>query len=63
MFCTDVSVDDEFGDYFEGDMLLRPHQRQAISTAEMNRNGLVDGVKRWPDRTVVYDIQKDDFGS
>ncbi|XP_014370605.2 seminal metalloprotease 1 [Papilio machaon] len=57
----DVSVDGEFGEYFEGDMLLRPQQRQAISMAEMNRNGLVDGVKRWPDRTVIYLIEEDDF--
>ncbi|CAH2068497.1 unnamed protein product, partial [Iphiclides podalirius] len=55
------SYDFEFGEYFEGDMILTQQQKLAISTAEKNRNGLIDGVKRWPDRTVVYEINEDDF--
>lgn len=43
-------------------MILTQQQKLAISTAEKNRNGLINGVKRWPERTVVYKINEDDFG-
>lgn len=52
----------EFGEYFEGDMLLTPKQKQAITAAIDVRNGLKGGAKRWPNRTVIYYIKEDDFG-
>lgn len=54
----------EFGDFFEGDMLLTNAQREAISEAMEpdSRNGLKDAAKRWPNRTVVYQIDEEDFG-
>lgn len=55
--------EDEYGGYFEGDMVLTRKQKQAISTAITARNGLKDGVKRWPNQTVVYYIKEDDFDS
>ncbi|CAK1599695.1 unnamed protein product [Parnassius mnemosyne] len=55
------SLDFELGEYFEGDMLLMSRQKKAVLAAEKNRNGLIDGVKRWPERTVVYQIEEDDF--
>lgn len=44
-------------------MLLTVVQERAISAAKDNsRNGLLGGTKRWPDRTVVYHIETEDFG-
>lgn len=53
----------EFGEYFEGDMILDVKQKRAVSEAMDARNGLKGGAKRWPNRTVVYHINEDDFGS
>ncbi|CAK1599694.1 unnamed protein product [Parnassius mnemosyne] len=61
MFSLGSSLDFELGEYFEGDMLLMSRQKKAVLAAEKNRNGLIDGVKRWPERTVVYQIEEDDF--
>ncbi|XP_068629081.1 seminal metalloprotease 1-like [Battus philenor] len=55
------AFDLEFGEYYEGDMLLTNKQKHAITEAEESRNGLIDGVKRWPERTVIYYIEEDDF--
>lgn len=56
----------EFGEYFEGDMLLTAVQREAIQKAMdvdgTSRNGLRNGAKRWPNKTVVYHINDEDFG-
>lgn len=53
----------EFGEYFEGDMLLTTVQERAIHAAkDDSRNGLRGGTKRWPNRTVVYHIETADFG-
>ncbi|CAH0722479.1 unnamed protein product, partial [Brenthis ino] len=57
----DSSLDGEFGEYFEGDMLLTSMQQQAIKKAKIERNGLKDSTKRWPNRTVVYHIVEEDF--
>ncbi|XP_059049328.1 seminal metalloprotease 1-like [Achroia grisella] len=51
----------EFGEYFEGDMLLTSTQERDIFEASEGRNGLRNGAKRWPNRTVVYHIEEDDF--
>ncbi|KAL0850275.1 hypothetical protein ABMA28_012115 [Loxostege sticticalis] len=51
----------EEGEYFEGDMLLTPKQHRAVHAAKMQRNGLLGGAKRWPERTVVYYIEEEDF--
>ena len=54
----------EFGEHFEGDMLLTKSQREAITEASDpdSRNGLRDVAKRWPNRTVVYYIEEEHFG-
>lgn len=52
----------EEGEHFEGDMLLSPAQTRAVQSAMLQRNGLLGGAKRWPDLTVVYHIDEDDFG-
>ncbi|KAJ8734102.1 hypothetical protein PYW07_014653 [Mythimna separata] len=59
----DLENDGEFGEYFEGDMLLTSSQKDAILEASNpdSRNGLRDVAKRWPNRTVVYQIAEDDF--
>ncbi|KAJ0181120.1 hypothetical protein K1T71_003205 [Dendrolimus kikuchii] len=54
-------IEGEFGDYFEGDMLLTEKQRRDISYAIDGRNGLKEGAKRWPNRTIVYHIIEEDF--
>ncbi|KAH9638418.1 hypothetical protein HF086_007725 [Spodoptera exigua] len=53
----------EYGEYFEGDMLLSKSQREAIFQAVdgNSRNGLRNAAKRWPNRTVVYHINEKDF--
>ncbi|XP_063837208.1 seminal metalloprotease 1-like [Ostrinia nubilalis] len=51
----------EEGELFEGDMLLSSQQHRAIHTATQQRNGLLGGSKRWPERTVAYHIEEDDF--
>lgn len=51
----------EFGDKFEGDMLLTDPQMLALYTAMDSRNGLIDGSKKWPDQQVVYKIEEVDF--
>lgn len=63
MVCTFTTLG-EYGDYFEGDMLLSKFQREAILQAAdgNSRNGLRNVAKRWPNRTVVYHINEDDFG-
>ncbi|CAF4782402.1 unnamed protein product [Pieris macdunnoughi] len=58
---TDGDNETEFGNHFEGDMVLSASQMRAINTAQDQRNGLFDGAKRWPNQTVVYYIDKDDF--
>ncbi|XP_072936145.1 zinc metalloproteinase nas-7-like [Epargyreus clarus] len=42
-------------------MVLSPEQKQLIRAAEVARNGLRGGAKRWPEKTVVYHIDEDDF--
>ncbi|XP_039745307.1 zinc metalloproteinase nas-4-like [Pararge aegeria] len=51
----------ELGKHFEGDILLTSIQKQAIESEPDERNGLQSSTKRWPNRTVVYHIVKDDF--
>ncbi|CAH2100031.1 unnamed protein product [Euphydryas editha] len=55
------STDAELGEHFEGDMLLSSTQREAIQQAGTSRNGLRNNTKRWPNRTVVYQIIEEDF--
>ncbi|XP_050352269.1 zinc metalloproteinase nas-13-like, partial [Nymphalis io] len=55
------STDAELGEHFEGDMLLSSSQQRAIKYANIERNGLRNNSKRWPNRTVVYHIVEDDF--
>ncbi|XP_077283114.1 seminal metalloprotease 1-like [Arctopsyche grandis] len=51
---------------FEGDIILSDKQRQVlleeVSTPGLARNGLNDVSKRWPRKTLVYEIG-DDFSS
>ncbi|CAB3257211.1 unnamed protein product [Arctia plantaginis] len=60
----------EYGDYFEGDMVLTEAQRKEIEAAIMPdydngdntpKNGLVNATKRWPNNIVVYDIYENHF--
>uniref|UniRef100_A0A2A4K808 Metalloendopeptidase n=1 Tax=Heliothis virescens TaxID=7102 RepID=A0A2A4K808_HELVI len=59
----DLEKDGEFGEYFEGDMVLTKSQQEAISEATDadSRNGLRNLAKRWPNRTVVYHIEENNF--
>ncbi|XP_026323895.1 seminal metalloprotease 1-like [Hyposmocoma kahamanoa] len=58
----DAFEEGEFGKYFEGDMLLTTTQERDIHAAkDDSRNGLRGGTKRWPNRTVVYHIEIEDF--
>ncbi|CAH0405896.1 unnamed protein product [Chilo suppressalis] len=50
----------ELGEHFEGDMVLSKAQLRDVHIA-IDRNGLRGGAKRWPQRTVVYHIEEDDF--
>ncbi|CAH1643530.1 unnamed protein product [Spodoptera littoralis] len=60
---VDFETDDdvgEYGKYFEGDMVLSVSQQQALENSYA-RNGLVDEDQRWPNHTVVYHINEEDF--
>ncbi|KOB75859.1 Metalloendopeptidase [Operophtera brumata] len=61
LFGIGAPVSGEFGEYFEGDMILDAEQKRALSAALNARNGLRGGAKRWPNRTVVYHINEDEF--
>ncbi|CAK1548297.1 unnamed protein product [Leptosia nina] len=58
---THEELHSEFGEYFEGDMVLSTSQIQDIRTAKQVRNGLREGTKRWPNQTVVYYFAEGDF--
>lgn len=47
-------MDPEYGEYFEGDMVLDAEQMEAILSS--SRNGLLNTTYRWPDKTVVYEM-------
>lgn len=48
-----ITVDDgEYGEYFEGDLMLNAEQFEAIKSHD--RNGLINLKYRWPNKTVVY---------
>lgn len=45
---------EEYGDQYEGDMILNQEQMEIISTPE--RNGLILVKYRWPNKTVAYQL-------
>lgn len=47
----------EYGDYFEGDMMLSEEQLEAIFSPA--RNGLISTKYRWPKKTVPYQLSMD----
>lgn len=47
----------EYGNHFEGDIILSQEQINALKYAP--RNGLIDPSTRWPEATVVYEIGRD----
>lgn len=53
IFCSKRLVG-EFGDHFEGDMILTDEQLDALSSPE--RNGIISPTVRWPNKTVIYEI-------
>lgn len=53
----------EYGDHFEGDIVLTEEQSRSIGSPIVNYNGLRELRKRWPDRTIVYHINEEDFGA
>ncbi|XP_035430856.2 seminal metalloprotease 1 isoform X1 [Spodoptera frugiperda] len=60
---VDFETDDtagEYGDYFDGDTAMPNSQPQAID-GSFARNGLIDENRRWPNHTVVYHINEEDF--
>ncbi|XP_050553228.1 seminal metalloprotease 1 isoform X3 [Spodoptera frugiperda] len=57
---VDFETDGEYGDYFEGDTAMPDSQPQAID-GSFARNGLIDETRRWPNHTVVYHINEEDF--
>lgn len=46
----------EYGDYFQGDMMLREEQFNIISAKTSLRNGLLAATYRWPNKTVPYKL-------
>lgn len=48
-------VDAEYGDHFEGDMILNEQQIDALNNNK-RRNGLVDMYYRWPNNIVPYQL-------
>ncbi|XP_055298042.1 seminal metalloprotease 1-like [Sitodiplosis mosellana] len=44
----------EYGNHYEGDMLLNKDQLDALSSPE--RNGLINEKYRWPNKTVPYQL-------
>lgn len=51
---TANEVDAEYGDHFEGDMILNEQQIDAMNMKQ--RTGLVDINYRWPNSTVPYQL-------
>lgn len=47
-------VDAEYGDHFEGDIILNEQQIEALNNER--RNGLVDINYRWPNNTIPYQL-------
>lgn len=47
----------EFGEQFEGDMILSEQQLDDIISP--SRNGLVFNYARWPNKTVYYELSPD----
>lgn len=46
----------EYGDHFEGDMILNDEQLDALTSN--TRNGLVSHQYRWPNKTIPYRLSK-----
>lgn len=46
--------DPEYGDHFEGDIILNEQQIDALNNER--RNGLIDIIYRWPNNTVPYQL-------
>lgn len=44
----------EYGDYFQGDMILDDEQMDDLFSPA--RNGLVDTKYRWPNKTLIYQL-------
>lgn len=44
----------EYGDHFQGDMVLTEEQRDEISSGISSYNGLIATKYRWPNKTVPY---------
>lgn len=44
----------EYGDYFQGDMILDDEQMEELFSPA--RNGLVDTKYRWPNKTLIYQL-------
>lgn len=44
----------EYGNHFEGDMILNEDQLEAILSS--NRNGLIETKYRWPNNTIPYQL-------
>lgn len=49
-------IDAEYGNHFEGDMILNEQQIGALNNDR--RNGLVDINYRWPNNTVPYQLSQ-----
>lgn len=47
-------VDPEYGNHFEGDMILNEQQMNALNNER--RNGMIDINYRWPNKTVPYQL-------
>lgn len=50
-----IGIVDEYGDHFEGDMILTRAQK-AVVTGIAGRMGLSDPNYRWPNKTVIYEM-------
>lgn len=44
--------DPEYGNFYQGDILLTEQQRKAKSS----RTGLIDTQFRWPNKTIIYQM-------
>lgn len=52
-----VVIVDEYGDKFEGDMVLSKEQRESLFP--LYRCGLIGKDYRWPNKTVPYNLTND----
>lgn len=46
----------EYGEHFQGDMIMAKEQIDSVLRGSSPRNGLINFKYRWPNATVVYEM-------